>query len=68
MRIEYLQGFCLSLMVPLHHLGLLILVLSGFLSYNTGVPTSNLGNSLPVLDLTHFFESTSQLVHHFKID
>ena len=34
-------------MVPLHHLGLLTLVLSGFLSYNTGVPIFNLGNSLP---------------------
>ena len=52
-------------MVPLHHLGLLTLVLSGFLSYNTGVPMSNLGNSLPVLALTSHF--LNQFLYWFII-
>ena len=66
-RISHFLGSCLFLMVPLHHLGLLTLVLSGFLSHSTGVPTSNLGNSL--VDVAFSLELTfvDQYLHWFII-
>ena len=48
-NIWYFHKFSLFLTVPLHHFGCLILVESGFLSYRTLIPTSNFGNSLPLL-------------------